>query len=440
MFKMKNKRAFTIIELIVVMTIIGILVLLAMPKFMGYTEKAMTTEILSNTKQLENASERYYMDKQDWPRLSDDSYTSIQVEEFAQQIKDKTGKVVTLDPDGEYYDIDYSKLSQYIQKPKDGIDYILQNPVGEIYYLEGITETAKTRLDVVPFADWIKITTVADLSKIGIDSEYPMDGKYMLMNNIDLNVSPYNTGVGWISLGSTTNYFVGKFNGNNYTISNLRINNTNSTQGFFGAIKNAEVYDLNFTNVNITANSSFGALAGASYTSIINNVDVQGVFSGTTYIGGLIGCISGGQISNSNTNVSINGVRSLGGIIGYGGTYFVLDKSKSQGSIIATQSTGLSASDEGLGGIAGYVSQGTIKNSSSAVNIQGLTTTTRRIGGIVGSLWADSLIENTYSSGTLTGPSSIGGIVGFGYTTYQGYPTIQNSYSVGKITGTSATE
>ena len=171
MFKMKNKKAFTIIELIVVMAVIGILVLLAMPKFMGYKEKARVTEIMANSKQLENASERYYIDKQDWPRLNDNAYTAVQVDAFAQQIKDKTGKVVTLDPDGSYYDIDYSKLSQYVEKPKDGIAYILQNPVGEVYYLEGVTIVGGKRLDpnnkptaVITMTPGTALTTVTNIT------------------------------------------------------------------------------------------------------------------------------------------------------------------------------------------------------------------------------------------------------------------------------------
>ena len=72
------------------MAIIGILVLLAVPKFMGYTKEAKFTKLISNTKQLENASERYYMDKNDWPRLTDISYSSAQITAFSQKIYDIT--------------------------------------------------------------------------------------------------------------------------------------------------------------------------------------------------------------------------------------------------------------------------------------------------------------------------------------------------------------
>jgi len=147
---MKNEKAFTIIELLVVMAIIGVLVLLAIPKFMGYTQQARATEIKSNTKQLENASERYYIDKQDWPRLSDTPYTADQITSFAQEITDKTGQIITLDTAGSYYDIDYTKLQQYMQKPKNNTHYIIQNPVGEVYSLSKLTDIGKNALDNVP--------------------------------------------------------------------------------------------------------------------------------------------------------------------------------------------------------------------------------------------------------------------------------------------------
>ena len=148
MVTLNSKKGFTIIELIVVMSVIGILVLLAIPKFMGYTEKAKLTEIKSNTKQVENAAERYYMDKQDWPRLTDVPYTVAQITSFAQEVTNKTGQVVTLDATGSYYDVDYAKLQQYVQKPKNDIHYIIQNPVGEIYYLNNLTTLGETRLTI----------------------------------------------------------------------------------------------------------------------------------------------------------------------------------------------------------------------------------------------------------------------------------------------------
>jgi len=50
----KNKKAFTIIELIVVVAILGILVLLAGPRLLGYVEKAELARIQHDVKVMEN--------------------------------------------------------------------------------------------------------------------------------------------------------------------------------------------------------------------------------------------------------------------------------------------------------------------------------------------------------------------------------------------------
>lgn len=52
-----NNKAFTLIELIVVIAILGVLVLLAAPKFIGHTEDAKIVQIKNDVKVVENALE-----------------------------------------------------------------------------------------------------------------------------------------------------------------------------------------------------------------------------------------------------------------------------------------------------------------------------------------------------------------------------------------------
>lgn len=62
-FRMRRKNlrkaAFTLIELIVVMAVIAILVLLAAPKFLGYTQKAEETKYVQTAKVIETALDAY---------------------------------------------------------------------------------------------------------------------------------------------------------------------------------------------------------------------------------------------------------------------------------------------------------------------------------------------------------------------------------------------
>ena len=58
-----------------------------------------------------------------------------------------TGKEITLDPNGHFYNIDWQKLAPYIKEPKDGFQYILQNPVGKVFYLNEPTEAGQVVID-----------------------------------------------------------------------------------------------------------------------------------------------------------------------------------------------------------------------------------------------------------------------------------------------------
>jgi len=63
----KNKKGFTLIELIVVMAVIGILVLLAAPKFLGYTKDANVTAMQADAKILSNAALMYNINNERFP-------------------------------------------------------------------------------------------------------------------------------------------------------------------------------------------------------------------------------------------------------------------------------------------------------------------------------------------------------------------------------------
>lgn len=87
------------------------------------------------------------MDNEDWPRLTDEPYTSEEIKAYSEHIYDTTGKEIQLNPSGNYYNIDYDKLSKYVKVPTNKENYILQNPVGKVFYMDKLTEAGKDRVD-----------------------------------------------------------------------------------------------------------------------------------------------------------------------------------------------------------------------------------------------------------------------------------------------------
>ena len=77
-FNLKNTRGFTLIELMVVTSIIGVLAAIAIPKFSSYKEKAKIVEAKSQLKELQLAIELLATDTGKWPGSIDVGITANQ--------------------------------------------------------------------------------------------------------------------------------------------------------------------------------------------------------------------------------------------------------------------------------------------------------------------------------------------------------------------------
>ncbi len=162
-----------------------------------------------------------------------------------------------------------------------------------------------------------QITTPAQLDEVRND----LTAYYILNNNIDMNVAPYNTGSGWVPIGIfLTTDFTGNFNGNGKTIANIFINRPSTTGvGFFGSINGATISNLAITGAAITGDSYTGGLMAYGLNSIISGCYVKGAIVGTTYVGGLAACGDGVTITNCYSICSVSsssGGAAIGGLIG----------------------------------------------------------------------------------------------------------------------------
>ena len=203
-------------------------------------------------------------------------------------------------------------------------------------------------------SDRIPIYTEADLNKIGRSEDYPLDGQYTLMRDIEMK---YDFGGIGYTVDRTIEPFTGDFDGNGHTIYNLnpiaRYNGTTEVyMGFIlynrGNLYNIRFEDSNFEcreskktttaiklNVANTAKAYLGLVVGRNVaalnssnlsniyidnaTFIIDNVPCE------TYVGLAAGCIadtnfvSGITVVNSYIDVSAaldDGLYHIGAVCG----------------------------------------------------------------------------------------------------------------------------
>ena len=172
---------------------------------------------------------------------------------------------------------------------------------------------------------------------------------FVLGGDIDM------TGVNWTGIGNTTaNAFQGIFDGNGYTISNLKGSaglftfvtgdstaTTDDKNGVTVTEKNGVIKNVILENVNITRNAqNTGALIGQSNGGYVDNCYASGTISGASWTGGLIGYNNKGIISSSTSNVKINNATNCtGGLIGHD-TSGILEHCISTGDVKGTSSVG----------------------------------------------------------------------------------------------------
>ena len=205
------------------------------------------------------------------------------------------------------------------------------------------------------------------------------DAHFILGYHIDVSSIRFAGSGGWNPVGDGANPFTGSFNGNGYSISNMRIYRNDLRIGFFGVIGgNASIRNVNLVNLQIQGGDSMNL------------------------IGGLVGEQDGGMITNSYVTGTVDGGNNT----------------------------------DIVGGLVGQQTSGTIENSYAAVTVDG-GGNNDNVGGLVGAQAAGGTIENSYAVGAAhggNGGDSVGGLVG-----YQDGGMIVNSYAAGAVTNMGGT-
>ena len=210
-----------------------------------------------------------------------------------------------------------------------------------------------------------------------------LDQHFILNSDIDLNVSPYNSGSGWEPIGSGfSDSFTGTFDGNDKNITGLFIDRSSSYTGLFGYIKTesdtAKVIDLSITDANVTGGSFTAILSGYLRAAKISDITVSGSASGSgNIVGGVIGgAVLDSYLDNVTSETTVSGVSYLGGIIGNSNASDI-EYSEFEGEIINT------SSGNRIGGIAGQLTDADVNYSSSVMTVKSLVNI-EDMGGIAG--------------------------------------------------------
>jgi hypothetical protein len=260
--------------------------------------------------------------------------------------------------------------------------------------------------------------------------------KFKLANDIDLDTEP----------GFYIPYLAGEFDGNGHKISNLSFNfDFVSNVGLFGYLtNNGKVTDLAAEKVNITGYCYVGGLVGWNIEGTVSNSYSTGSVIGGGMVAGLVGMNSEGIVSNSYSTSNVTGGGFVGGLVGinYKGTvsdshsnnsvagWFIVGGlvGMNDGTVRKSYSSGSVTSDGDVGGLVGTNGEGTISYSYSTSSV---TCSGPCVGGLVGrSDGYSSTMSNSYSTGSVTGNSSVGGLVGL---IVEG--NVSKSYSTGNVTG-----
>ena len=270
------------------------------------------------------------------------------------------------------------------------------------------------------------IYTPEQMNTIGLHSE-DRDSHFKLMADIDLG------GLGsreFNMIGTFPSYFRGVFDGNGHTISNFTYISTDIPGvALFSTVEGsqAEIRDLGLIDPVVDAgivNPIFeedriegnraGSLVDFLWSGTIRRCYVQGGYiSADLQVGGLVAYNQWGAITDCCSTSDVNGIKDIGGLIGYNG-----------GIVTGCHAISTVTGVRTVGGLVGG-NDGTIQESDAMGDVTG----DRNVGGLVGENIRNRTIQRSFSTGFVTGIHYVGGLVGYSYG------DVADCYSMCSISG-----
>ena len=257
--------------------------------------------------------------------------------------------------------------------------------------------------------------------QLSIWSENCADGACQIATAVNGNNADK---VGWPPIGDNSNTYTATFDGNDYTISNLYINRSSTSNvGLFGALGiDGNLRNLGIEGGSLSGAGNVGGLVGRS-SGTISDCHATGDANGAGNVGGLLG-ENLGTISDCHATVNVTASQNnVGGLVGW----------NNGGTISDCHATGdVRGSIENVGGLVGSNEGGVITNSSAMGNVTGSGS---YVGGLVGDNKnkgsTNATISACYATGNANGGGFVGGLVGLSTSA-----TISACYATGNATTT----
>ena len=295
----------------------------------------------------------------------------------------------------------------FVGEIQNGTNEVWQIPQGDGYpKLSFFNGYVPTQLNGLGTTD--NPYLVSDTNELGAIIHFNSTANFKLSNSIDLS------GINWST--AIIPYFEGKFDGDNFTISNMTIEGTGHI-GLFGTLfPNSELKNTGVTNVNINCLGNYsGGIVGYNCGTITQCYIVSGTMRNNDCIGGLAG-FNNGNIFNCYSNTVIDSNNFSGGLVGYNkcninncysnttvdSNYYaggIIGNNSDLGSVDKCYSTGKVTSTQkyATGGLIGSNSNSySPKNSFWDIETSGQTRSDGRISGS-GKTTIDMQKENTFT-------------------------------------------
>ncbi len=321
----------------------------------------------------------------------------------------------------------------------DGSFLVNMNDTQRMYYVSELGE-------VIAEENILKISTADELKAFrdDVNSGNTYEGWYVyLANDITLDINEEWEPIGYYVQNSentsikdgiyneNNNPFSGIFDGQDYKVDYMNINNSKTAQGLFGIVTNGHIKNINLgenCRINMEGTGCGGIVGIVLNSGTIYNCNNYADMEQTK--GGIVGSvIESVTISNCINYGDLS--EAIGGILGssngtdweeFENEFHTIINCANYGNITKNVDSNF------LGGIAGYF-KGTITNSFNAGNIL-MNNNQNNVGGIVGDIFGNVL--NCYNVGNITTQAySAGGIIG--YIDAGNTGSLMNCYNKGNV-------